>query len=424
MDVRDLATQLENGAFDARLAEVYGPPIALPSLRARYTELIEEFSQNFPGIPATLFSSPGRTEMGGNHTDHQLGRVLAGSVSLDMIACGGVNDSRTIRIAQAGYPDTVIDIDDLDIHPEEAGDSTALVRGVARGLADRGYALGGVSVAIASGVPSGSGLSSSAAYEVLIGVILNHFFCDDDVDAVELAQIGQFAENQFFGKPCGLLDQLACSVGGVVYVDFGDPTTPKVERIEIDMAGHALCTINSGADHADLTHEYASIIDEMKVVAAYFGARYLSEVQPARFWAELADVRAQAGDRAVLRAIHFFEDNARVPLQAAALREGRFADFLDCVTASGLSSATQLQNLYVASDPQQQAVGVTIAVAKHLLGGAGAVRVHGGGFAGTVQAYVPEAQVAEFAAAMDTVLGAGSCHVLSIRPVGGAVIAG
>ena len=423
MDVHDLTTQLAGGGFDVRLAEVYGNSESLPPLRARYASIISEFSEKFPGVPASLFTAPGRTEMGGNHTDHQLGKVLAGSVSLDMIACAGPNGTDTIRIAQEGYGEIVVDVNDLEVHPEEAGKSPALVRGVARALADRGYAIGGISVTVASGVPSGSGLSSSAAYEILIGVILNHFFCDDAVDAVELAQIGQYAENEFFGKPCGLLDQLACSVGGVVYVDFADPGAPAVERIGIDMAGYALCTINSGADHSDLTHEYAGIIDEMAAVASFFGARYLSEVDHARFWTELADVRAQAGDRAILRAMHFFEDNARVPAQAAALREGRFEDFLTFVNASGISSATQLQNLYAASDPQHQAVGVTIALAKHLLQGAGAVRVHGGGFAGTVQAYVPEAQVAEFAAGMDAILGAGSCHILTIRPIGGAVIA-
>lgn len=423
MERSDLATRLARGDLDTRIQDVYAVrPDQLPAVRDRLTDLAQSYARVFPGRPATLFTAPGRTEMGGNHTDHQLGQVLAGSVTLDMIACAGVNGTRTIEVRSAGYPDVIIDVDDLEPHPDERETSAALVRGVARGLRDRGHELGGVSAYVSSSVPGGSGLSSSAAYEVLIGVILNHLCCDGRVSPVELAKIGQYAENEFFGKPCGLMDQLACAVGGVVHIDFATPAEPVITRIDADLAGYALCIIDSGADHADLTVEYAEIIDEMSAVATHLGHQQLGHLDPAVFWAHLASVRAATGDRAVLRATHFFEDTSRVPAQAAALAEGRLDDFLALVTASGISSATHLQNLYPASTPQHQAVGVTIALAQHLLGGRGAARVHGGGFAGTVQAYVPSDLVNEFRAGIEAVLGEGACHVLGIRPVGGAVI--
>lgn len=424
METTALLTLLRQGELDQRIDDIYGAAEDRSAVRARLEELVVEFGEVFPGVPAALFTAPGRTEMGGNHTDHQQGQILAGSVTLDMIACAGIEGTGEIRVSSAGYPDVAIDLSDLEPRAAEEGTSAALVRGMARGLTDRGHELGGARVCVASRVPGGSGLSSSAAYEILIGVVLNHLFCDDEVSAVELAQIGQYAENVFFGKPSGLMDQLACSVGGVIHVDFADPGCPAIESIRPEMAGHVLCIVDSGADHADLTPEYADILDEMGSVAACLGEEYLSRVDPAAFWARLPQVRAAAGDRAVLRAVHFFDDNARVPRQAAALAEGRFDDFLALVRASGISSATHLQNLYAASAPQQQAVGLTIALAQHLLAGRGAVRVHGGGFAGTVQAYVPADLVEDFTAGMEAVLGAGSCHALSIRPVGGAVIAG
>lgn len=425
MDRPDLANLLASGDLDARIQEVYAVrPDQLAAVRDRLADLARAHAEAFPGIPAGLFTAPGRTEMGGNHTDHQLGQVLAGSVTLDMIACAGANGTRSIEVRSAGYPDVIVDIDDLEPRPEERETSAALVRGVARGLRDRGHELGGASVVVSSNVPGGSGLSSSAAYEILIGVMLGHLFCDDQVSPVELAQIGQYAENEFFGKPCGLMDQLACSIGGVVQIDFTIPGDPVIRRVDADLTGYALCIIDSGADHADLTAEYADIIDEMRSVASYFGHSHLSQVDPAAFWAGLASVRRAAGDRAILRAMHFFEDSARVPDQAAALTDGRLDDFLSLVSASGISSATQLQNLYPPHTPQQQSVGVTIALAQHLLRGQGAVRVHGGGFAGTVQAYVPTEMVDGFRTGVEAVLGEGSCHVLTIRPIGGAVIAG
>ena len=419
----ELLDVLNRGTLDSRLGELYGGDAA--SNRARLANLVITFESAFPGLQVGLFSAPGRTEMGGNHTDHQLGRVLAGSVDLDMVACAGANGTNVITVQSAGYPAVVVSLDDLDVREDELGTSSALVRGVARALHDRGFAVQGVSIVMESKVLGGSGLSSSAAYEILIGVILNHFCCDGALSAVELAQIGQYAENRFFGKPSGLVDQLACSVGGVVFIDFATPGEPVIERIDIDLAsyGYALCIIDSGADHADLTDEYTGIIEELRGVSEYFGVQYLSQVAEPEFWQRFAEVRAATSDRAVLRAAHFFDDTARVSLQKQALAAGRFDDFLELVTASGISSSTQLQNIFPAVDPRVQPVNVTLMVAKHLLGGRGAVRVHGGGFAGTVQAYVPVDLLDGFRAGVDGVLGDGSCHVLTIRPVGGAVIA-
>ena len=426
MELNTLKDQLVGGALDDQIRRVYAAePAELPSARTRLASLVDRFQADFGGKEAGLFSAPGRTEMGGNHTDHQRGHVLAGSVNLDMAACAGRNGLRIIRVLSDGYPQLELDSAELDPIPAEKGTSAALVRGVCRAMRDRGYVIEGWDACITSNVPGGSGLSSSAAYEILVGTIVNHLFCNDELTPVELAQIGQYAENVFFGKPSGLMDQMASSLGNVVHIDFADPAHPVVQPVNFDMAasGHVLCIVDSGADHADLTDEYAAVTDEMRAVAQHFGQQYLSEVPAADFWGDLRGVRASAGDRAVLRAAHFFDDNARVPLQAAALAEGRFADFLELVSASGVSSAMQLQNLFSTSQPQQQAVGVSLALAAHLLGGRGAVRVHGGGFAGTIQAYVPTEMAEEFRAGMNRVLGAGRCWIVRIRPAGGVVIA-
>lgn len=427
MEAQELLDRLIGGDLDARIEQIYALPADRQEpVRTRLRALVDRFAAEYPGVPAALFTAPGRTEMGGNHTDHQHGQVLAGSVSLDMIACGGPNGSDEIVVGSQGYPEFAVRLNDLEPDPGEFGTSASLVRGIARALIDRGYAIGGASFCVTSSVPGGSGLSSSAAFEILIGVALNHLFCADKLTPVELAQIGQYAENVFFGKPSGLMDQMACAVGGVIHIDFADPNAPVLRRVDADLAaaGHVLCIIDSGADHADLTDEYAAITSEMRAVAACFGVEYLSQVDPDEFWSQLSEIRRQSGDRALLRAMHFFDDNARVAQQACALAEGRFDDFLRLVEASGISSATHLQNLYATAHPAQQAVGVTIALAQRLLGGRGAVRVHGGGFAGTVQAYVPVEMADEFKAGIDAVLGDGACQVLTIRAVGGGVIVG
>ncbi|MFN8047219.1 MAG: galactokinase family protein [Ancrocorticia sp.] len=425
MQLEVLTTELSSGGLDPQLVKIYGAhPGDVSSARTRFAAVIEDYTSRFGQGDVSLFTAPGRTEMGGNHTDHQHGRVLAGAVTMDMVACASPNDSRWIRIASQGYPEVAVNLDDLERKPREEGTSAALVRGVAAALYERGHQLTGFSASVSSTVPGGAGLSSSAAYEILVGVILNHFSCGDAVSPVELAQIGQFAESQYFGKPCGLLDQMACSIGGVISIDFADPSEPIVEAINLDLDeyGHVMCIIESGGDHADLTDEYASVPAEMRAAASFFDKQFLRDVDEAYFWESLSALREQVGDRAVLRAIHFFGDNARVPEQVSALKEHRFDDYLGMVEQSGLSSAVQLQNLYATKTPQQQAVVVAISLAQHVLGGQGAVRVHGGGFAGTIQAYVPLSMQEKFTAAIERVLGKGTCHTVRVRPMGGAVV--
>ncbi len=425
MQLEVLTTELSSGGLDPQLVKIYGAhPGDVSSARTRFAAVIEDYTSRFGQGDVSLFTAPGRTEMGGNHTDHQHGRVLAGAVTMDMVACASPNDSRWIRIASQGYPEVAVNLDDLERKPREEGTSAALVRGVAAALYERGHQLTGFSASVSSTVPGGAGLSSSAAYEILVGVILNHFSCGDAVSPVELAQIGQFAESQYFGKPCGLLDQMACSIGGVISIDFADPSEPIVEAINLDLDeyGHVMCIIESGGDHADLTDEYASVPAEMRAAASFFDKQFLRDVDEAYFWESLSALREQVGDRAVLRAIHFFGDNARVPERVSALKEHRFDDYLGMVEQSGLSSAVQLQNLYATKTPQQQAVVVAISLAQHVLGGQGAVRVHGGGFAGTIQAYVPLSMQEKFTAAIERVLGKGTCHTVRVRPMGGAVV--
>ena len=422
-----LRAQLEGGGLDHRLLEVYGgQPWELPARRARLNALLRDYAAAFgESGPVGLFSGPGRTELGGNHTDHQRGRVLAAAVELDAVACAGPSGDQVIRVLSQGYPELCVDLSVLTPLAEEQGSSAALVRGVAARIAGLGYPVGGFRACITSNVLGGSGLSSSAAYEVLLGVILNHLFCGDALTMVQLAQIGQYAENVFFGKPCGLMDQLTSAVGGVVSIDFQDPAQPAVQKLEYSLsdAGYALCVIDSGADHADLTDEYAAIPGEMGAVARHFGKTVLREVDESAFWSALPSLRQVCGDRAVLRAIHFFRENDLAEEEARALKLGDFSAFLKLVRQSGASSALRLQNLSCAGVPREQALPVAIAAAEHLLRGAGAVRVHGGGFAGTVQAYVPVDRAEEFRAGMESILGAGCCHFLRVRPVGGAVLA-
>ena len=370
------------------------------------------------------FSAPGRTEISGNHTDHQHGCVLAAAVDLETTAEVTLRPDSIICVASEGYAPVEIDLNDLSVHAEEKNTTAALVRGVAAAFAQRGCKLHGFDAAVRSTVLPGSGLSSSAAFEVLIGTICNELFFDKKCSAVEIAQIGQYAENVYFGKPCGLMDQMASSVGGLVFIDFADPAHPAVRQAAFDFAhcGYTLCTLDSGADHADLTDEYAAIPEEMRRVARVFGKDVLREVDEAEFYANLKSAREAAGDRAVLRAFHVYADNDRVAKQVDALRADDFETFLALVTESGLSSWEYLQNVIPAGYKEHQEVAVTIAAAKHFLHGEGAVRVHGGGFAGTVQAFVPLTRLDSFKAEMEAILGKGRCHILSIRPEGGAVL--
>ena len=379
------------------------------------------FASVFGGAPERYFSAPGRTEIGGNHTDHQRGRVLAAAVNLDTQAAVRLNGTNIIRIQSQGYPLCQVDLNCLTPQPEEINSTPALVRGVAARFVELGCPVQGFDAYVESTVLPGSGLSSSAAFEVLMGTIINHLFFDGKISAPEVAMIGQYAENVFFGKPCGLMDQTASAVGSMVTIDFADPSAPVIEPISFDFAscGHALCIIDTRASHADLTDEYAAVTRELKAICAHFGKEVLRDVPQADFFAAIPALRAECGDRAVLRAIHFYADNDRVPAQVAALKSGDFDTFLSLVKDSGHSSYMYLQNVIPAGRTQQQDVGVALALCEHYLDGRGAYRVHGGGFAGTVQAFVPMDLLDTFRSGIDAALGEGACHVLSIRPQGG-----
>ena len=406
-------------------AELYVPS-AVSAQVQRYRRLFSGFAETFgPCDRAAVFSAPGRTEIGGNHTDHQHGRVLAGSIDLDIIAVAAPNGEGVIRLKSEGFPMDVVELDDLEIHPEEYNRSVSILRGIAAWFARQGCRLEGFNAYTVSNVFKGSGLSSSAAFEVLLGNIFNELFFDGQCSPARIAQTGQYAENVFFGKPSGLLDQMASSVGGMVTIDFQDNASPVVERLDFDFssAGHALCIIDSGADHADLTGEYAAVTQELKEVCAYFGKNVLREVPEADFFTALPELRRKAGDRAALRAIHVYEENRRVAGQAAALKQGDFEGFLQLVKHSGLSSWRFLQNVAPAGYTHHQEVALALALCERLLEGRGACRVHGGGFAGTIQAFVPLDMLVRFQTEMEKVLGAKSCHVLTIRPVGGIRLA-
>ena len=424
-----LLRALRGGAHDQALAALYAldeDPRRLEEARRRAADIVEDFARRFDGEVqgAALFSGPGRTELGGNHTDHQHGRVLCASVDLDMLACAAPNGRNTVRIVSQGYPALEIDLDDLSPKKEEQNTSAALVRGVAAKIKELGYPLSGFDACAVSTVLSGSGLSSSAAYETLVGNIFNHFCCGDKLDPVTIAKIGQYAENVYFGKPCGLMDQMGSSVGGAVFIDFNDPTAPVVEKVDFDFAksGYALCIVDTGSSHGDLTDDYADITREMGAVAAHFGKTVLRDVPLEEFRAAIPALRQECGDRAVLRAMHFYDDDRTANLEAAALKNGDFDFFLTLVNQSGLSSSLHLQNTWSVHNPQQQAIPLALAEAERLLDG-GAVRVHGGGFAGTIQAWVPQGDLEAFKNGMEALLGQGKCHVLRIRPVGGCVVA-
>lgn len=422
-DFQTLITGLEAGSFDARLAGLYGSE-RLRGARERCLRLARQLRETFrpdDSAPAGLFSGPGRTELGGNHTDHQHGRVLCASVDLDILACAAENGTRLIRVVSDGYPRLELSLDELSPRAEERETSAALIRGVAAGLAEHGCVLHGVDVCMDSSVPSGSGLSSSAAFEILMCNLLASFGEGAISSPVELAKLSQRAENLWFGKPCGLMDQTACAVGGAVAIDFAAPDAPIIHSIDAGrvLKDFALCIVDTRSGHADLTQEYAAIPAEMGAVAAYFGKTVLREVSEEALLAELPQVRNRCGDRAVLRTLHFFSEDRRAAMEAQALEQGDTRRFLALVNASGLSSGLELQNLWTPRTPQAQPVSVALAVGRRLLAGEGAIRVHGGGFGGTIQAFVPKARLTAFRDGMERLLGAGACHVLRIRSEGG-----
>ena len=417
----DLKQKLATAEYDELFAKIYKKE-DVAAQKERYIALAENFDKLFgTGRDVAVFSAPGRTEVGGNHTDHNHGKVLAASVNLDAVAVVSKNEENIVRVKSEGYKIDAVDLANMSVMPAERGKSESLIRGVCAGFRNRGYNYGGFDAATVSDVLSGSGLSSSAAFEVLIGTILNYLYNDGKVSAVEIAQVAQFAENEYFGKPCGLMDQMACSVGGFVQIDFKDPAVPVINKVDFDFAAcnHALCIVDTGGNHADLTDEYAAVRGEMEAVASKFGKAVLRDVDIAEFEKNISIIRDSAGDRAVLRAMHFFNENKRVDLQAAALKDGDFEAFKALIIDSGYSSYMYNQNVYTCKAPSDQPVSVALAICNDVLKGKGAWRFHGGGFAGTIQAFVPADVLDEFKNRICSVFGEKSCYVLNIRPVGG-----
>ena len=418
----EVITKLQNGDLDDAIKELYVTDDA-SCQRERYMSVINGYADIFGDAEElALFSAPGRTEIGGNHTDHQHGCIIAGSVNLDVIAAVSFNNENIVRIKSKGYPMDEVSLDDLEIHKEEYDKAISLIRGVLKKISSMGYEIKGFNAYTESNVMKGSGLSSSAAFEVLIGTIVNNLCANNEISPVEIAKIGQFAENVYYNKPSGLLDQMASSVGAVVAVDFKDNDAPIVRKVDFNLSdyNHSLCIIDSGADHADLTHEYAAVTEEMRLVSEFFGKKFLREVSKSDFMANLKDIRKTVNnDRAILRAIHYFNDSDRAVSETEAVEKGDFAEFCRLNRESGRSSFMYLQNVYASSMPKSQAVSLTLALCDEILGDKGSFRVHGGGFAGTVQAFVPNDMVDEFKSKIEAVLGEGMCHILSIRPVGG-----
>ena len=403
-----------------KLARLYGPE-AVETQRKRYAALLRRHEEIFGDREkVTLFSAPGRTEIGGNHTDHNNGRVLAASVNLDALCAASPREDLTVRFHSEGYAPLELSLEDLSVRPEEEGTTASLIRGVAAGMKEAGYRIGGFDAAVTSTVAGGSGLSSSAALEVMLTGVLDALYNQFDMPYVLRAKISQMAENVYFGKPCGLLDQMASAAGGLVTVDFRDTEKPEVEALQFDFAaaGYALAVVGTGSSHADLTDCYAAIPAEMKTVAAFFGQEKLRGITMEQLTANIGKLRKSCSDRAILRAIHFVQENDRVPEQVQALRESRLEDFLQLIIDSGRSSFMYLQNVY--PEGGDQSLSLALGLAESLLKGRGAWRIHGGGFAGTTLNFVPLKETEEFARVMDEAFGAGACRVLNIRPVGAA----
>jgi len=420
--IEKISQFLDSNEGKIRISALYGggEEVAEEQL-GRYRRLLQKFYEAFPDHQEVgLFSAPGRTEVGGNHTDHNLGRVLAAAVDLDAIAAAAPNEEGLVRVHSQGYPALMLRVDELEPAKAERNTSAALIRGVLARFAQLGYRIGGFDAVIESRVPRGSGLSSSACYEVLIGTILNHLYNAGEMEPLLLAQISQYAENHYFGKPSGLMDQTASAVGGFVTIDFKDPSAPLVKKVNFDFgaSGYSVVIVDTRGDHAGLTGEYAAVQQEMKAVARLLGGETLSEFSEEQVLENIARLRQEAGDRAVLRSLHFFRDDRRVVEQVVALEMNDFLRFLSLVNASGRSSWMLLQNCYPATAVRQQGIPIALAVSEAILGERGAWRVHGGGFAGTIQAFVPNDLLEDYVGRLEGVMGAGSCYAVRIRAEG------
>ena len=421
MNTELLIEKLQHQEFDNKLLDIYVDEKLLAYQKDRYVKAVRKFEELYGTGNVNIFSAPGRSEVGGNHTDHQHGTVLAASINLDSIAVVRAADDNVIRLVSDESKEIVISLDDISLREEEKGTTTALIKGVVSEFLNRQYKVGGFSAYVTSDVLIGAGLSSSAAFETLIGTILSGLYNEMRVNAIEIAIIGQYAENVYFGKPCGLMDQMACSVGNLVYIDFAVPSEPIVEKVEFDMEqyGYSLCITDTKGSHADLTDEYAAVPKEMKLVAGHFGKEVLRGITITDIFNEISNLRAQFGDRSVLRALHFINENERAGQEAEALKNGDFEQFLQCVKASGDSSYKYLQNVYANSDVTSQNVSIALAASDAVLKNDGVSRVHGGGFAGTIQAFVKNSKVEEYKKSMDLIFGEHSCSALRIRKYGG-----
>ncbi len=428
LSIKDLKANLAAGVYDEKLAHLYCRKVDdVQAFRDRIAHVADGYQKCFQkddSAQVAIYSAPGRTEIGGNHTDHQRGKVLTGSVDLDALACAAPNGSSVVNIYSEGYGLISVDTQDLAPVKSEENTTASLIRGILAKVSSMGWPVSGFDAYVISDVPGGSGLSSSACFEVLIGVAVNGLFCKGALGLAEIAKIGQYAENVYFGKPSGLLDQMGCALGGIITIDFQDKDHPIYHAVDFDFAaaGYALCIVDTGADHADLTGDYAAVPAEMRSVAAAMGKEVLCEVNEDDFYAAVPTLRKQLGDRAVMRAIHYFTDCHRVEQQVEALESGDFPRFLRLVSSSGHSSYMYLQNVATYRDPADQPVALALAMAGHYLNGQGARRVHGGGFAGTIQAYVPMDLLEKFQTGMDALLGEGACRVTYIRPVGGCTL--
>lgn len=423
--INDLKEKIINGGLDNIFAQLYCGAEFIEKQRERYIGALDSFKNIYGDGEVEVYSAPGRTEVGGNHTDHQNGRVLTASINLDAIAVCAKREGTIIRITSEGYGEISVDISNLDVVPEEKESTAAIIRGTVAAMNNRGYNVGSFDAYVTSDVLSGSGLSSSAAFEVLIANIISGMYNNSGVDPIVIAQIGKEAENKYFGKPSGLLDQMASSVGGLINIDFKDPKNPVVKKVDVDFNkyNHSLCIVDTKGSHADLTDEYAAVTVEMKKVSQFFGVNYLSEVDKDEFYKNLAEIRKVTGDRAVMRAMHWFSENIRVDGQVAALTADDFEQFKKLIKTSGDSSYKYLQNVYSAKNVEEQNVSVALALSDEILGDKGVSRVHGGGFAGTIAAFVPNDMVAIYKNKMEAVFGDDACYILKIRPVGGTRIA-
>lgn len=425
MKVKEMIAAIESGRFDENLKAVYVTDDAVEKQKPRYVETLNDFGELFGyDREVSIMSAPGRTEVCGNHTDHNNGKVLAASINLDAIAVASKNDDNTIRVKSKGHRMNVVDLNDLEPNEDNFGDSTTLVQGVAAGIKNLGYAVSGFDACTTSDVMGGSGLSSSAAFEVLLGSVLSHMFNDGKISAVDIAKVAQYSENVFFGKPCGLLDQMASSVGTFVSIDFKSTKDPVINKIDYDFAssGHSLCIVDTHGNHSDLTDDYAAVRAEMESVAKAMGKNVLREITYEEFFEELPNLAGKVNDRALLRAIHFFGENKRVDKAVACLEANDFDGFKQVIIESGRSSFMLNQNVYTPKNPTEQKLSLALAVSKEILDGKGAWRVHGGGFAGTIQAFVPNEILDEYKNAIEGIFGEGSCHILIIRPVGGTQV--